>query len=1394
MKKRITLFVLVLVLFSFFSRAQQISIGTVTACVGDTILVPVQMSNITYLGAINLFIEYNGGVLVFNGIVNINPQTPILSGVGLQNPTRVGLMWTAFGLGWNFTAGKLCDLRFIYNGGTSNLTVSAISEVANYDGIPIAMTYIPGQVYQNYVTIDFAGLGSLYCENSPPSLLSGTPTGGAFSGPGIVGSSFDPSLATAGTHEIVYTYIDVNNCVFTISYTTTVFAMPIVNLGSDVTVCDGNSVTLDAGLNLFYYWSNGSTNQMISALPGTFSVTVINGYTCLNSDTITITTYPDLQVNNISENCTSSNSNYKVYFDISGGDPASYTVIDNFTGLPTGTLLGGLFESDLIASTSVYSLSVFDSNACDTILVEGIHDCGQIITLIVDLGPDQVLCEGDTTTLNAGVFASYLWSTGETGQSIAVVLTGQYSVTVSDGLGNAMADTVLVSFNPLPIVDLGPDTNLCNNQTLILYGGTYESYLWSNGGTNSMLFVSSNPGNFSVTVTAANGCTATDDVNIDFIPAPYVNLGPDTTLCLNQTLILYGGTYESYLWSNGGTNSMLFVSANPGNFSVTVTAANGCTATDDVNIDFIPAPYVNLGPDTTLCLNQTLILYGGTQESYLWSNGGTNSMLFVSANPGNFSVTVTAANGCTATDDVNIDFIPAPFVDLGPDVTVCLNQTHILYGGYQESYLWSNGGTNSMLFVSAHPGNFSITVTSANGCTATDNVNIDFIPAPFVNLGPDVAICEGDSTTLSGGNFTNFLWSTGATTQNITVANPATYLLTVTYPNGCAGSDAVNVYFNSLLAVDLGPDIIDTVGNMVSLNAGSFANYLWSTGETSAVISVDTSGNYAVTVSDGSGCQQSDDIFVEFLPLNSSPPTITSMSPDNNTLLENWHDLFIATQDTDNDVEYLEVHVVKSTFPGDSVDWVLWNIPVDPLDLAAFNSSYSGIVEGSYIANTFKQSINTFALADTALGFPGWGTGTFTFWYIVHDSQGLQSGNWGIPSAPIDHRSYLMEEVIVDAHHIFLPEGFSIFSTYIDPDDPNIADVLDSITQEIVIVKDGDGNPYWPQYGINNIGNMDIGQGYQVKLNSAQDIWIVGELIDPVSNPIYLTASWNLLGYLRTSPASMADMMQSIDSYITLAKNSQGDVYWPFFNLNIIGDMMPGEGYKIRLVSAVTLVYPSNTISYAKATESHQEPVHFKCAKASCNMTLGIPMTAWESLPGIGDEIGVSSSSGKLVGSAVFTGKDMALAIWGVDNQLKKDGLIENETFILKHWNQKTGAEAQISVDYFDLGDALYECDKISVIGSLKRTEVLYSNRLYECYPNPTSNLANIRFQIDNYTFADVFLSDETGKKVISIFHGSLPAGNYYFELGTYNLPSGNYFIVFKSDRFEDTQKLVIVH
>ncbi|PXX90544.1 hypothetical protein DF185_23350, partial [Marinifilum breve] len=129
-----------------------------------------------------------------------------------------------------------------------------------------------------------------------------------------------------------------------------------------------------------------------------------------------------------------------------------------------------------------------------------------------------------------------------------------------------------------------------------------------------------------------------------------------------------------------------------GNYSVVVTDANGCSATDDVNVTVHPNPTVDLGADQETCAGNTITLDAGNSGStYLWSNGSTTQTITVSTS-GNYSVVVTDANGCSATDDVNVTVHPNPVVDLGTDQETCAGGTITLDAGNAGStYLWSNG-------------------------------------------------------------------------------------------------------------------------------------------------------------------------------------------------------------------------------------------------------------------------------------------------------------------------------------------------------------------------------------------------------------------------------------------------------------------------------------------------------------------------------------------------------------------------------------------------------------------------------------------------------------------------------------------------------------------------------
>ena len=197
---------------------------------------------------------------------------------------------------------------------------------------------------------------------------------------------------------------------------------------------------------------------------------------------------------------------------------------------------------------------------------------------------DQETCSGGTITFDAGNAGStYLWSTGETTQAITVSTSGNYSVTVTDANGCSAADDANASIHANPTVNLGADQQTCSGNTITFDAGNAGStYLWNTGETTQTITVSTS-GNYSVTVTDANGCSASDDANATIHANPTVNLGADQQTCSGNTITFDAGNAGStYLWSTGETTQAITVSTS-GNYSVTVTDANGCSAADDAN-------------------------------------------------------------------------------------------------------------------------------------------------------------------------------------------------------------------------------------------------------------------------------------------------------------------------------------------------------------------------------------------------------------------------------------------------------------------------------------------------------------------------------------------------------------------------------------------------------------------------------------------------------------------------------------------------------------------------------------------------------------------------------------------------------------------------------------------
>ncbi|HRF81969.1 MAG TPA: hypothetical protein PL070_17980, partial [Flavobacteriales bacterium] len=490
----------------------------------------------------------------------------------------------------------------------------------------------------------------------------------------------------------------------------------------------------------------------------------------------------------------------------------------------------------------------------------------------VDLGPDLTICQGQGITIGTTVAgATYLWSTGATTNTIGVSTAGTYWLDVTLN-GCVVRDEVDVSVTPLPAFDLGVDRTICPGTTNLLDATVVgATYAWNTGASTPTINVG--PGNYSVTVTA-NGCSRTDAITIDTWPAPMVDLGADITLCPGTPITL-DATLSSatYTWQDGSTNPT-FTTNTAGTYSVTRTDGNGCISTDAINVNYDAPTPIDIGNDVVLCQGDVITLDATVAgATYAWSTGATAATINVST-AGNYSVVVTQGN-CTVSDAIVVQVETLPTVELGADQVLCPGETTVLdVTGPGLSYAWSNGATTPTITVSTG-GIYSVTVTNAAGCSATDAVVITYATPGAVELGPDVALCSGESSTLDATLAgATYLWNTGATTPTITVNTAGTYSVVVTQGN-CTVNDAVNVVVNAMPEVDLGNDVTLCANEDITLDATwPGATYAWNTGATTATIVANASGTYSVVVT-SNGCVATDAIDVTVLSA-----TAVNIGPD----------------------------------------------------------------------------------------------------------------------------------------------------------------------------------------------------------------------------------------------------------------------------------------------------------------------------------------------------------------------------------------------------------------------------------------------------------------------------------------------------------------------------------
>ncbi|MEL6132703.1 MAG: hypothetical protein AAFR59_04985, partial [Bacteroidota bacterium] len=427
-------------------------------------------------------------------------------------------------------------------------------------------------------------------------------------------------------------------------------------------------------------------------------------------------------------------------------------------------------------------------------------------------------------------------------------------------------DDILIA--DVPVLDIGNDTLICFAEALTLSacdpGGV--SWQWNNNPVDTFctkLAVSTSM--FTVRMVDTLGFIVRDTMELR-VSDTFVNLGSDVGLCPDDTLFLDAGNpWGTHLWLPDSLTTQAIEIVDGGTYTVTVSDSLGCIEIDSIKVIRDVVPPTELGNDTTLCADQSIVLdasIGNPGTTYQWSPINATTQTVTISAPGTYSVLATSPFGCEVSDTITIAVAPIPALDLGGDTTVCFPYTLDVVNP-NAVYLWSTGDTTSSIDIN-NGGTYSVVVANQFGCARTDTVEITEGILPVVNLGPDQVICGPNPLVLGpGGNGASYLWSTGETTQTIIANFPGSYILTITSFTDCVVSDTVLVE-ESFLNVDLGPDVIICDGDNTTLNAGTTATmYNWSTGEMTQTISVTQGGIYTVTVMDDLGCTLNDTIEVD---------------------------------------------------------------------------------------------------------------------------------------------------------------------------------------------------------------------------------------------------------------------------------------------------------------------------------------------------------------------------------------------------------------------------------------------------------------------------------------------------------------------------------------------------
>lgn len=645
-----------------------------------------------------------------------------------------------------------------------------------------------------------------------------------------------------------------------------------------------------------YSWSpsQGNNPGATGLCPGPYSFTVTDAVGCTVTKTTTITQPPaavititktDLACNGVCSGSAVANitgGTAPFTFTWSPGNPAGQGT-NSITGLCQGT----------------YTLNVRDANGCARTATTVITQPPPITANVTLTSPTcNGLCNGSINAVPTGGSGVYSYTLQPASGPAIVsnppfnnVCAGSYSLIVRDNLGCTITQTITLTQPNVLGITLNTTAincfNVCNaSLSTVVNGGTPAyTYTWSTG-SNSSALSNQCAGNYTVTVSDSQGCRATASATITSPPDVTVSITPTNPNCAAQctgiaTATTTGGTPNyTYNWSTGSTNSMIS-NLCAGVYTLTVRDFFGCIKTQSVTITTPPAITLTPVNGTVTCAGAcngtvSVIPSGGTPGYfYSWNSSPVqNTQLASGLCVGSYIASVTDSRGCVSFTTANViqpPVLTATVTNVVSSCNVCIGSATAggIGGTAPYTYLWSNGQTTPVatnLCVGMH----TVTVTDANGCTATTTVNILQTVLVLVTSNGNTLTCNGGCTGIANANASGgtgvytYTWTpTLQSTQTATGLCAGTYTVMVADGNGCSNTDQITfanppaMTFNVTKTDVTCNGACNGTGSALATGGTGAISYLWQPGNfTTPNIGGLCPGSYTVTARDVNNCAQ----------------------------------------------------------------------------------------------------------------------------------------------------------------------------------------------------------------------------------------------------------------------------------------------------------------------------------------------------------------------------------------------------------------------------------------------------------------------------------------------------------------------------------------------------------